>query len=99
MSMTAVQLELDFSRVASHVGPLTGLELCCDLLRPYVVRGDSLEEIKRAAMGWHNLQFEAQCKGGFITVTRFNGHPHRWFRAPIALIVESILSESRQGSH
>ena len=90
----AMQLEFDFSAPTAPSGPLTGLELCCDLLRPYVVRGDSLEEIKRAAMGWHNLQFEAQCKGGFITVTRFNGHPHRWFRVPIALVVKAIKALS-----
>ena len=89
-----MQLEFDFSAPRPPSGPLTGLELCCDLLRPYVERGDSLEEIQRAGLGWYNLQFEAFCKGGFITVTRFNGHPHRWFRVPIALVVKTIKALS-----
>jgi len=51
----------------------TAKEAAKDLIRPYVLRGDSIKHLKDSYMGSTNSEYSASIRGNKITVDRVNG--------------------------
>jgi hypothetical protein len=93
--MTTVQLEFVFIDSTPELEPLTHLDLCLDLLRPYVRDGWSLSQIRKSWFGWGCRDYAVRCDSKAMTVTRFRGKDS-FFRIAITDVFLALVSESQR---